>query len=354
MAEDQMIVEVAERSFRALLSPQVREGVLLGQFPDDLWQRLEEAGLVAAAVSEARGGLNLWLRDCCAIAKMAGRFAAPVPLVESFLAEAMLAEAHLKPASGIAVILPPFNHGSITLHRSNGQAFLNGSVKHIPWLSQASHLVAIALEDQKPVTLCIPGPFKAQSSENVAGEPTGAVVFRDAAISEDHIGKAGRGFDPLALHTRGALFRCAQMIGAMQAVLDMTTSYAKERTQFGRPIGKFQAVQQQIAMMASDIVAADCAFGAAVEAAQAGQGSFEIAVAKSRFGKAVDLAVDVSHQIHGAIGTTREFPLHHYTMRLAMWRNEFGTPHEWSERIGEIVCRLGGDRLWPYLTAKVR
>ena len=149
----------------------------------------------------------------------------------------------------------------------------------------------------------------------------------------------------------GALFRAVAMAGAMGRVLQLAVQYAKDRVQFGRPIGQFQAVQHQLAVLASQVAAASAAADAVTEAVSKGPAHFEIAAAKARIGEAAHLACGFAHQVHGAMGFTYEHELHRYTRRLWAWRDEFGAEAEWAQWIGEVAARLGGARLWPFLTA---
>jgi len=354
MTANQIVVELAERIFRDQLSLQDRQEVLQGRVPQALWRETREAGLFAAAVSEQRGGAGLSWADCCAIARLSGKYAVPAPVVEAILAERMLAAAGLPPLDGTVIVQSPRPAG-LVLDTQGGDSRLSGTLSNLAWLGEADWVVAVAADKGEAVVVCIPGPFSGvRAGENLPGEPTGTVALDGMVLPACPAASTPRKIDRQRMHAEGTLLRSCQMVGALQSVLEMTTNYAKDRVQFGRPIGKFQAVQQQLAMMASEVVACECAVAAAEDASEGGQGLFEIAVAKSRLGKAVDMAVDVSHQIHGAIGTTREFPLHHYTMRLAMWRNEYGTPGEWAEWIGEAVCSRSGAALWPYLTADAR
>lgn len=352
MTDKNLIADAAEKLFKDFLTTELRNKVYAGEWPATVWDKLLETGLVEAAVSETRGGTGLDISECCAIAKACGKYAAPVPLVEAYLAERTLAAAGLPPASGLTGIALPVRGNSLKLKRSGGKAALTGSLKQVPWGRNLMNVVAIADEDGQPVTVLIQGPFKdVIRSENAAGEPRDTIRLSDHALPASQAGAKGSGLKPHELRAAGALYRCAQMTGAMQTALDMATTYVKQREQFGRPIAKFQAVQQQIAQMASEIVASDGVVSAAIEAAGSGLGLFQIAAAKSRLGKAADMTVDVAHQVHGAIGTTRDYPLHLYTMRVASWRDECGSPNEWSEWIGRLVCRTGGDALWPELTS---
>src|SRR6185312_13288779 len=105
--------------------------------------------------------------------------------------------------------------------------------------------------------------------------------------------------------------------------------YANERVAFERPIGKFQAVQQNLARLAGETAAALAAAGSAADAlAQATSIDdalfLEAAAAKIRSAEAAAEGAAIAHQVHGAIGFTQEHVLHRYTLRLLGWRDDFG------------------------------
>ena len=150
----------------------------------------------------------------------------------------------------------------------------------------------------------------------------------------------------------GAFARTAQIAGALDAALAMSVAYVNERQQFGRPLGKFQAVQQDLAIFACEAAAANCAAMGASEALDRGDAAFEIAAAKLRANRAASEGARIAHQVHGAIGFTQEYPLHHLTGRLRQWRSEFGGDAHWSKALGESVIARGADAFWPDLTAR--
>ena len=155
------------------------------------------------------------------------------------------------------------------------------------------------------------------------------------------------------LPLRAALSRVVLAAGAGQAVLELVLRHVQEREQFGRPIAKFQAVQQQLAVMAGQVAAAGAAADAGIEALahdDPAMEAFLIAVAKTRVGDAATLASEIAHQVHGAIGFTKEYSLQLSTRRLWSWRDEFGGDTEWAARVGAFVCARGADALWPTLT----
>ena len=131
-------------------------------------------------------------------------------------------------------------------------------------------------------------------------------------MSGDAVAPAAAGIDRAALYRRGALARAMMMAGAMERALDTAVTYAGERKQFGRPIGKFQAVQQNLAVLAGQVAAAGAAADAGVEALSIddpAKQEFLIAIAKTRVGDAATLASEIAHQVHGAIGFTKEYSL---------------------------------------------
>lgn len=149
-----------------------------------------------------------------------------------------------------------------------------------------------------------------------------------------------------------AFARTAQIAGALDAALALSVGYVNERQQFGRPLGKFQAVQQSLASFACEAAAANCAAMGAAQALDRGSADFEIAAAKLRANRAVEVGTTVAHQVHGAIGFTEEYGLHQLTRRLWQWRSEYGHDAHWSGRIGSAVIARGPDAFWADLAAR--
>lgn len=147
-----------------------------------------------------------------------------------------------------------------------------------------------------------------------------------------------------------ALVRTCQMAGAMQAALDLSVQYTRERQQFGKPLSTFQAIQQQLAVFAEESAATNMAAAAACRAADRGEALFEIASAKLRANIASGTATSVAHQVHGAMGFTAEYRLHQFTRRLWQWRSEFGNDRYWADKLGTMVAARGQDGYWPLLS----
>ncbi len=145
-----------------------------------------------------------------------------------------------------------------------------------------------------------------------------------------------------------ALARVAASTGALERVLELGLRYAGEREQFGRPIARFQAIQQMLAA-AAETAAAVRATDAAIDAIGNERFELEVAAAKSRVGEATGSVVEAIHQVHGAIGFTYEHELHHFTRRLWAWREEYGGEVYWQRKLGTAIAKLGADAAWDFI-----
>lgn len=352
MSEAQtLLTESAGRVFADLCTRECTEAAESGAWPHALWQALEDTGLVAAAPSDARGGAGVELTDLCALARVLGYHAAPVPLAETWLGELALAAADLPPAEGALTIGPVLRRDAIKLERRGGGWVATGQLNRVPWGRNAAALIAVADAEDGARTVVLRKARGWSEDWSYAREPRDTIELDRTSVPNDCVGAAGRGFGRAELFFRGALFRTQQMAGAMERVLELTVQYAKERVQFGRAIGKFQAVQQQIAALASQVAASSAAAQAAQEANATGLARFEIAAAKARIGEAVATVAGVAHQVHAAMGFTHEHALHRSTRRLWAWRDEFGTETEWQAWVGTVAAQLGGEGLWPFVVA---
>jgi acyl-CoA dehydrogenase len=190
------------------------------------------------------------------------------------------------------------------------------------------------------------GEVSVERHATLAGEPRDTVTFDGPA----EVAPAGPGVDAEALRDRGALTRVALMAGALERMSRLTVGYTAEREQFGRPVARFQAVQQHLVAGAQDAALVGMAADAAARAAERGEARFEIAAAKLLANRAALTATRAAHQAHGAMGMTREYPLHHLSRRLWSWRSEYGDDRFWSARLGAAVARAGADLLYPAIT----
>ena len=150
------------------------------------------------------------------------------------------------------------------------------------------------------------------------------------------------------------------MAGAMGQALALSIDHVNMRQQFGRPLGKFQAVQQSLAVMACEVRAVEAAAAALAALAarldavglDTSAADFEIAAAKLRANRAVGVVTSIAHQVHGAIGFTEEYDLHRVTVPLMRWRGAHGNDAFWAQRLGRQTAAFGGRGLWEAMTAR--
>jgi acyl-CoA dehydrogenase len=344
-----LLREAAERLFEKHCGADTMRRADAGEFPQALWRALAEAGYPAALVSESAGGPGLEAADALSLLVSAGRHALPAPLAETMLAGWLLAAAGIAmPGTGPLALAPVRDGEALEASRDGARWRLQGRATRVPWASQAEAIVVLARCDGRNLVLiAAPAECRITGGHNVAGEPRDDVDFTGVSCAT----AAFAALEVAALQAMGAVMRSAQMAGAMQRILEVSVQYAGERVQFGRPIGRFQAVQQNLAVLAGQAVAATAAAEAGIEAAARDLESPAVAAAKIRTGEAAGIGAAIAHQVHGAIGFTQEHRLHYWTRRLWSWRDEFGNEARWAGRLGAHIAAAGADRLWQGITA---
>jgi acyl-CoA dehydrogenase len=257
------------------------------------------------------------------------------------------------PLDGPATFAPVTADDSIAITFSREGATLNGIARHVPWGGDVLHLVVFARDESGAGYFAHVERAAAAISQrrrNVAYEPRDNLQFDGISVPLDAVFKAPHHLSSDGLLLYVAAIRVQQMVGGMERALDYALTYANERVQFGRPIGKFQAIQHMLAVAAGHFAASSAAADAMAEGEAFADDRFAIAVAKSRCGEAAGHVAAVCHQVHGAMGFTHEHALHFATRRLWSWRDEGGSESYWQEWIGRQICAKGGEALWPSIT----
>jgi acyl-CoA dehydrogenase len=230
---------------------------------------------------------------------------------------------------------------------------LRGAAHRVPWARAVEQVVALLDGPDGPVVVQVDAAdARVEPAVNLAGEPRDTVVFD--GITPRALAPAAPGVDAVALRRRGALARTASIAGALERLEELTVEYTATRRQFGKPVATFQAVQAHLVHGAQQSVIVSVALAAAVAAAERGPAPFEIAAAKLLADHAASEATRHAHQAHGAMGMTREYPLHHLSRRLWSWRSEYGDERSWSRTLGDTVVGGGADRLYPLITGGTR
>lgn len=291
-----------------------------------LWEQLESTGLADALLSEDDGGAGLGLAQVFGVLEQCGAHALPLPLGETLVARALLAQAGVaRPA------------GSIALAR--GERLSDGGVR-----------CALVRTGQVAQSVLVQagGEWRLLGTEGAQAAPQALALDAALAWSATQVQAApGVAVDAaLDVRTLQAAVVAAQMAGALKAVFDRTLQYANERQQFGRPIGKFQAIQHQLAVMSEHVFAARMAAQLGCSAGHGGRGvlpdRLRVATAKARCSEAALVVSELAHAIHGAIGFTEEYDLQLFTRRLHAWRQTAGSEAYWHGVAGEALLAHRG------------
>jgi acyl-CoA dehydrogenase len=324
-----------------------------------LWADLAEAGLTGVGLPEEAGGSGGELADAVAVVRTLAAGAGAVPVAEQLLAAGpalLAADLDLPdPAQPLTLAVADAVHAEPSDDGDGpGRWTLTGTATDVAWAGVARHVVVLAQPPEgiegAVLALVDAEGLATSDARNLAGEPRGSLVLGGAPASGALLTPARAG----EVRARYALARAVQLAAALEQVLAWTVQYAGERHQFGRPLGRFQAVQMELAQMAGEVTAVSALVDAAVQALDRGEDVvLPAAAAKVRAGAAVEVVARLAHQVHGAIGFTQEYRLHHLTRRLWSWRDEAGSELTWSQVLGVGLLAEGGDGLWPALTRVV-
>ncbi|WP_020106880.1 acyl-CoA dehydrogenase family protein [Nocardia sp. 348MFTsu5.1] len=334
---DRELVDMMDAVFAAHREQSSPE-TAVAEWDTGLWSRLGELGLVRLTGSEDAGGSGAGWREAAALIHAAAYNGVRIPLAEHDLLAGWLLD-----TAGL-----PVGDARRTLCRLDESGVAAG----VPWASAADNVVVVwCAADTYRVADVAAGELSISSGSNIAGEPRDTVRFDTSGLEGTLVPDAV--VDQLTL--RSALIRGLQVCAALDRILEMSIAHTVERVQFGRSLAKFQAVQNLVA----DIAAETSLARAAVEAAlgevirtdwTGGNLEFLVAAARSCAGHAASVVVRNAHQVHGAIGTTREHRLHEFTQAALAWRSEYGSVHHWDTRLAEAAAAAGRDNLWALIT----
>jgi alkylation response protein AidB-like acyl-CoA dehydrogenase len=325
--EDQKALSEGIRRFCVERMPADRlpELAKSGGFDRALWKELAEMGVFSLRLPEAQGGVGLGHADAVLVFEELGRRLVPGPLVWSHLAAELVDGA----ASGETVVggLDRFGVGA-------GAPIV---VEHLESLD------ALLVLRPEGVFRLDPRSFEATRAD-VPLDPLTPVHVLASLPDGVRIGDAEAA---ARLRRVGAALVSGQLLGLAIGTLELANDYAKERQQFGRPIGGFQAVKHLLAEMFMRQEAARAGAynaGATLDAPEVANVERAVASAKLTAGEAAIRNARSCIQIHGGMGFTWEVVAHYYFKRAWVLENVFGTRDEHAERIAEILEALGPDR----------
>jgi len=330
-------VDTAERMLVDMCTAAEVNAADHGGLAVDLWKAVETCGLHRVCLAEEEGGVGLSLAEGLPIVRTFARYAAPVPIAEALLASVLLKSAKLAMPEGVVTVAET---KVLLSQHATGMACA-------PFARHATHVVLWHPEgNQLRVALLNVEGIPLKPGENMAGEPRDMLDLRNVPLAGTGIAH----MDAEDLLAQGALLRSAQLVGAMEKILDLAHEHVTTRVQFGRPLSAFQAIQHSLVIAIGESAAAR----AAVEAAGAVSGDtvpiLAVATAKIRAGTAGTIVARVAHQSLGAMGYTHEHSLHQYTRRIWAWRDEFGRETDWARRLGAVARSKTPEEIWKWIT----
>jgi alkylation response protein AidB-like acyl-CoA dehydrogenase len=312
-----MFAEAIESILSEHCTPAAVRAIEGGASAHPLAAAIAEAGFHELLASEDQGGGGASWREFFDVVLLCGAWAVPLPLAQTMVARLIATDPGQLPSGPIA-LAPAVSRGPEgTLEAAN-----------VPWGRVAAHV--LASDGERILLLPVAGGQLV---------PTGVHGSLAASVRWP----AGSG-TPLASHVGtgelqalAALLHSALLAGAMKRAFDLTMVHANERVQFGKPIGKFQAIQHQLSVMAEHVAAARIAAEAAFAAAGGLPPVAACAVAKARASEAAQLVASIAHAVHGAIGVTEEYDLQLFTRRLHEWRVAHGSEAYWNRVLGKLL-----------------
>lgn len=337
-------------------------------FSTALWKEMAGLGWLGLIYEERYGGVGGSFFDLCILFEEMGKVLLPTP----FFCSAVLSGLLIDEAASETVkkeLLPPMIGGERILTLAlldeggrcdfsdlkmearkggDGSFVLTGKRILVPYAHAADEILVCAQiagpGQNGPTVFRTTG--RSQGVKIVSldtpltGEKLFAVFYEEAPLSRDDIlGVPGRGIDYIEkVLPRAIICKCAEMVGGLARVVEMTVGYVKERRQFGRPLGALQAVQHSCADMQMHLEASRLVTYQAASLLSEGMPcEKEIAMAKAFCSDAYKKCTWSAHQIHGGIGFTEEHDLHFYYKHAKASELAFGDARFHRGRVGEAM-----------------
>lgn len=317
-----MFTEAFEAILVGHCSPAVVRAVEAGGDRAPLWAAIADAGFLDLMAAEDAGGAGLDLAAVLPILSALGYHAVPLPVGQAIVLRALLPAGTIR-AAQLPTLAP-------ALRRSTDGSVI---VPRLPYGAFADQVLA----QEGRTLLLLDAGAATRTPGGIPADPTADLVWSAKALASAGTCRPVGTAEPGVLAAWVAALHAALLCGTLTRCFELTLQYGNERSQFGRSIGKFQAIQHQLAVMAEHVAAARMATAAAFGAGRSTPALLPAAVAKARASEAVTVVAPIAHAVHGAIGVTEEFDLQLFTRRLHAWRSAHGTERYWQGVIGQAV-----------------
>ena len=322
--------------------------------PPELWKKMAELGWLGILVPERYGGLGLSVLEMAIVFEEIGRAAFDSPLFATIMGtlaivaggtEAQKRELLPQIAAGERIVTlawaerevaTDFRFLSLPAQLEDGETVIRGTKLFVPYATVSDDILVAARTSGKPgnkkgITLFAvsgadPG-VRCSPLPTIAPDRQYRVDFDDVQVASDRVvGRKERAFPLLQLVAEQAMaIQCAEMVGGAQHELEVTAAYTKERVQFDRPIGTFQAVQHRLADMFTDVQGARWTSYQAITRLSRGlPAARELAIAKAFTSEACQRVAFSAQQLHGGAGVDMDNDLHFYYRRAKAFELKFG------------------------------
>jgi alkylation response protein AidB-like acyl-CoA dehydrogenase len=324
-------------------------------YTDELWRQMIALGWTGVAFPEQYGGTGGTFADLGVLLEEIGRALAPAPFFSTVVlggmtvldggSDAQKDEILSRICAGTIIMTMALSEESLsyepwgieaTANEQGGNYQITGTKLFVPDAETADTIIVAARtssesDPAKGISLfLVPAGTSGLTitpMTSVGNERVYEVSLENVSVPADsvigNVGEAWPIIDRALLRATAA--QCIEMLGGAQAVLEMTVEYAKGRTQFGRAIGSFQAVQHHCARMATDVEGSkNIAYQAVWRLAEGLPAQKEVAMAKAWIGPAYRRVCGTAHQCHGAIGFTKEHDLQLFTRRAKVHELTYG------------------------------
>jgi alkylation response protein AidB-like acyl-CoA dehydrogenase len=306
-----------------------------GVADDLLWSRLAAGGWLSLPLPESRGGGGATLMDVAVAVEEIARAAAVVPVAETYACAVAVSNYGTEEAAGL--IAAGLGDGSVSLTAAvidgaGGAAIvvdgrLSGLKKFVDYGQTCSHHLVVASEHGQEGVYLVAAGSAGVSSEplsTIGQTPQANVRYESAAAL-----RAGGPECAAELSRLATMFCSAQLLAYADVALGMTVDYVRNRVQFGRPLGAFQAVQHHCADMATALESARFLIYETIWKLQHGEARAEdLAMAKAIASRTGVFVTMQAHQLHGGMGVTDEYPLQFYSRRAKERSVAWGSEHE--------------------------
>lgn len=335
-------------------------------YTTELWSKMAELGWMGLALPEEYDGMGMSFLDLAVLLEEMGRACLPGPFFSTVVLsgftileagnEEQKKELLPKIATGEAILTialtepsASYDPASITVKAvpDKDEYVISGTKLFVENAHIADYLVCVTrtkdgASPEDGITLFLvdgksPG-IATTLLKTIAGDKQCEVIFDNVRVPKKNmLGERDKGWPVVErILEKAAVAKCAEMVGGAQATLDMSVAYAKERIQFGRPIGSFQAIQHHCANMVTDVDGSRfITYQAAWKVSEGLPATMEVSMAKAWVSEAYRRVTQLGHQIHGGIGFCIDHDMPLYFKQAKAAEPTFGDA-DWHR---EIVAR---------------